>query len=63
MPAMQSHDFLTPIRGKRLVKAKKFTDCVTKTSWTANPQTIVNVLELCSAILISIKTHSLQRQL
>ena len=30
MPAMQSHDFLTPVRGKRLVKAKKVTDCVTK---------------------------------
>ena len=30
VPAMQSHNFLTPVRGKRLVKAKKFTDCVTK---------------------------------
>ena len=30
MRAMQSHDILTPVWGKRLVKAKKFTDCVTK---------------------------------
>ena len=29
MPAMQSHDFLTPIRGKRHVKSKQYTDCVT----------------------------------
>ena len=29
MPAMQSHDFLTPVRGKRLIKSKQYTDCVT----------------------------------
>ena len=29
MPAMQSHDFLTPIRGKRQIKSKQNTDCVT----------------------------------
>ena len=30
VPAMQSHDFLTPVRGKRLVKAKQYTDCISK---------------------------------
>ena len=29
VPAMQSHDFLTPVRGKRLIKSKQYTDCVT----------------------------------
>ena len=29
MPAMQSHDFLTPVRGKRLIKSKQYTDCDT----------------------------------
>ena len=29
MPAMQSHDYLTPIRGKRHIKFKHNTDCVT----------------------------------
>ena len=29
VPAMQSHDFLTPIRGKRHIKSKQHTDCVT----------------------------------
>ena len=29
MPAMQSHDYLTPIQGKRLIKPKEYTDCVT----------------------------------
>ena len=29
VPAMQSHDYLTPIRGKRLIKPKVYTDCVT----------------------------------
>ena len=28
--SMQSHDFLTPVWCKQLVKAKKFTDCDTK---------------------------------
>ena len=28
VPAMQSHDFLTPVRGKRLIKAKQYTDCI-----------------------------------
>ena len=29
VPAMQSRDFLTPVRGKRLIKSIKYTDCVT----------------------------------
>ena len=29
VPAMQSHDYLTPIQGKRLIKPKEYTDCVT----------------------------------
>ena len=29
VPAMQSHDFLTPVLGKRLMKSKQYTDCVT----------------------------------
>ena len=29
MPAMQSLDFLTPVRGKRLIKSKQFKDCNT----------------------------------
>ena len=29
MPAIQSHDFLTPIRKKRHIKSKQYTDCVT----------------------------------
>ena len=29
VPAMQSHDYLTSIRGKRLIKPKEYTDCVT----------------------------------
>ena len=29
MPAVQSHDYLTPIRVKRLIKPKEYTDCVT----------------------------------
>ena len=29
VPAMQSHDFFTPVRGKRLIKSKQYTDCVT----------------------------------
>ena len=29
VPAMQSHDFLTLVRGKRLIKSKQYTDCVT----------------------------------
>ena len=29
VPAMQSHDFLTPVRGKRLIISKQYTDCVT----------------------------------
>ena len=29
VPAMQSHGFLTPVRGKRLIKSKQYTDCVT----------------------------------
>ena len=32
VPAMQSHNFLTPVRGKRLVKAKQYTDCITNIS-------------------------------
>ena len=30
MPAVQSHDFLTPVRGKRLIKAKQYTDRISK---------------------------------
>ena len=30
MPAMQSHDFLTPVRGKRRIKAKQYTACFSK---------------------------------
>ena len=29
VPAMQSHDFLTPIRGNCHIKSKQYTDCVT----------------------------------
>ena len=29
MQALQSHDYLTPLRGKRLIKPKEYTDCVT----------------------------------
>ena len=29
VPAMQSCDYLTPIQGKRLIKPKEYTDCVT----------------------------------
>ena len=29
MPAMQSHDYLTPLRGERLIKPKEYRDCVT----------------------------------
>ena len=29
VPATQSNDFLTPVRGKRLSKSKHYTDCVT----------------------------------
>ena len=47
VPAMQSHDYLTPIRGKRHIKSKQYTDCVTS---YINLQTIVNVLSLSSAI-------------
>ena len=29
MPAMQSHYFLTHVRGKHFIKSKQYTDCVT----------------------------------
>ena len=29
VPMLQSHDFLTPVWGKRLIKSKHYKDCVT----------------------------------
>ena len=29
MPAQQTHDYLTPVRGKRQIKSRQFKDCVT----------------------------------
>ena len=29
MPALQIHDYLTPVRGKRQIKSRQFKDCVT----------------------------------
>ena len=55
VPAMQFHDYLTPIQGKPHIKSKQYTDCVTS---NINLQTIVNVLRLSSAILKHTKTHS-----
>ena len=29
MPALPTHDYLTPVRGKRQIKSSQFKDCVT----------------------------------
>ena len=29
VPALQTHDYLTPVRGKRQIKSRQFKDCVT----------------------------------
>ena len=30
VPALQCHDYLAPVRGKRQIKSKQFTDCISK---------------------------------
>ena len=57
VPAMQSRDFLTPVRGKRLIKSKQYKDCVIAISLIDNPPTTVNVLRLLSVTLKFIRIH------
>ena len=58
MPAMQSHDFLTPIRGNAILNLNNIQAVSLVTSLTNNLQTKVNVLRLSSANLKHTKTHS-----
>ena len=46
VPAMQSHDFLTPVWMKRLIKSKQYTDCVTSNiidKQSTNQQNLENI--------------------
>ena len=58
MPAMQSHDYMTPIRGNVTLNLNNIQTVSLVTSLTNNLQIIVNVVSFSSAILKPTKTQS-----